>query len=58
VDAPGAARSHREAPEIDGVIAVPASLPVGTFQHVEITGALGPDLEAVPVDTAHVGSRP
>jgi ribosomal protein S12 methylthiotransferase len=52
VDAPGAARSHREAPEIDGVIAVPGSLPVGTFQHVEITGALGPDLEAVPVEVA------
>ena len=24
VDAPGVARSHREAPEIDGIVAVPA----------------------------------
>ena len=32
VDAPGVARSHREAPEIDGIIAVPTSLAVGTIQ--------------------------
>ena len=49
VDAPGTARSHREAPEIDGVVAVPDHLPVGTFQVVAITGAMGPDLEAAPV---------
>jgi ribosomal protein S12 methylthiotransferase len=48
VDAPGSARSHREAPEIDGTISVPSSLPAGTFHDVLITGALGPDLEAVP----------
>jgi ribosomal protein S12 methylthiotransferase len=48
VDAPGSARSHREAPEIDGTIAVPATLPAGTFHDVLITGALGPDLEALP----------
>src|SRR5690606_36003115 len=48
VDAPGLARSHREAPEIDGVVVVPEHLPVGTFQAVEITGAVGPDLEGVP----------
>jgi len=49
VDAPGTARSHREAPEIDGVIAVPEHLAVGAFHAVEITGALGPDLHGEPV---------
>ena len=47
VDEPGTARSHREAPEIDGVIKVPATLPVGAFAKVEITGVEGPDLHAV-----------
>ena len=47
VDAPGVGRTHREAPEIDGVVSVPADLPVGTFQSVTVTGALGPDLEAM-----------
>ncbi len=47
VDAPGVARSHREAPEIDGIIAVPEDLEVGTFAEVVVTGASGPDLEAV-----------
>ena len=46
VDAPGVGRTHREAPEIDGVVAVPRSLPVGTFAEVVVTGAAGPDLEA------------
>jgi ribosomal protein S12 methylthiotransferase len=49
VDAPGVARSHREAPEIDGVITVPRDLPVGALAKVQITGAAGPDLDAVPV---------
>ncbi len=44
VDAPGVARSVREAPEIDGVIHVDPSLPVGQFADVEIVDALGPDL--------------
>ncbi len=46
VDEPGVGRSHREAPEIDGVIAVPGDLAVGAFAEVTITGAAGPDLEA------------
>ena len=46
VDAPGVARSTREAPEIDGVIHVDATLPVGEFAAVEIVDALGPDLVA------------
>ncbi|HMC51649.1 MAG TPA: radical SAM protein, partial [Acidimicrobiales bacterium] len=49
VDRPGVARSHREAPEIDGVVLVPMDLEVGEIVEVEISGAIGPDLEAVPV---------
>ena len=46
VDEPGEARSHREAPEIDGIIEVPQDLLVGEFYDVEITSAMGPDLVA------------
>jgi ribosomal protein S12 methylthiotransferase len=46
VDEPGVGRTHREAPEIDGVVAVPDDLPVGGFAKVTVTGAEGPDLEA------------
>ncbi|HEV7888826.1 MAG TPA: 30S ribosomal protein S12 methylthiotransferase RimO [Acidimicrobiales bacterium] len=48
VDSAGIGRSHREAPEIDGVIRVPDSLPVGQFAKVSIVDSEGPDLEAVP----------
>ena len=48
VDAPGVARSHREAPEIDGIVVVPDDLPVGTFHSVRIVGAEGPDTHAEP----------
>jgi len=47
VDSPGIGRSHREAPEIDGVIHVSETLSVGSFVKVEIADALGPDLMAV-----------
>jgi ribosomal protein S12 methylthiotransferase len=46
VEAPGVGRSHREAPEIDGIITVPASLATGSFASLVVTGAEGPDLEA------------
>ena len=46
VDEPGIARGHREAPEIDGVVHVPEALDAGTFEHVRIVDALGPDLVA------------
>jgi len=46
VDSPGVGRGHREAPEIDGVVRVPVSLPVGQFAKVRITGVEGPDLDA------------
>jgi ribosomal protein S12 methylthiotransferase len=47
VDERGIARSHREAPSIDGVIHVDQRLEVGTFHDVEIVDAMGPDLVAV-----------
>jgi ribosomal protein S12 methylthiotransferase len=49
VDAPGVGRTHREAPEIDGVVEVPDELVVGSIERVVVTGATGPDLQAVPV---------
>ncbi len=49
VDAPGVGRSHREAPEIDGIITVPGSLAVGQLATVRITGAEGPDLFGKPM---------
>jgi ribosomal protein S12 methylthiotransferase len=51
VDRPGTARSPREAPEIDGVIRVPADLPVGSIHPLRITGSLGVDLVAERVGT-------
>ena len=49
VDAPGVARSHREAPEIDGIVTVPEALVVGELVKVRIEGAAGPDLDAAPL---------
>ncbi|MFZ4516766.1 MAG: 30S ribosomal protein S12 methylthiotransferase RimO [Microthrixaceae bacterium] len=49
VDEPGRARSHREAPEIDGIVEVPGDLAVGGFHAVRVVGATGPDLRAEPV---------
>jgi len=49
IDTAGIARSHREAPEIDGVIHVDTAGTPGTFLAVEIVDALGPDLVAAGV---------
>jgi ribosomal protein S12 methylthiotransferase len=49
IDEPGLARSHREAPEIDGVVRVDDSRPAGTWLDVRVTAAEGPDLDAEPV---------
>jgi len=46
VDEPGVGRSHREAPEIDGVVNLPTSLPVGRLVTVTVTGVAGTDLDA------------
>jgi ribosomal protein S12 methylthiotransferase len=63
VDAPGEGRTYREAPEIDGIVSVPADLPVGSFAEVVVTGADGPDLvaESAPragTPTDHPRARP
>lgn len=47
VDSPGVGRSHREAPEIDGIVKIPESATVGSFVEVHIIDALGPDLIGV-----------
>jgi ribosomal protein S12 methylthiotransferase len=46
VDEPGVGRSHREAPQIDGIVRVPESLTTGSFAKVRIVDAEGPDLVA------------
>jgi ribosomal protein S12 methylthiotransferase len=46
VDEAGVGRSHREAPEIDGIVEVPDSLAVGEIHDVTVRSAMGPDLVA------------
>jgi ribosomal protein S12 methylthiotransferase len=46
VDTPGVGRTHREAPEIDGIVSVPARLVPGSFARLTVRAAAGPDLEA------------
>lgn len=46
VDRPGVARSHREAPEIDGVVHVPRELAPGQYHDVAVSEVLGTDLRA------------
>ena len=57
VDAPGEGRTYREAPEIDGIVSLPADLPVGSFVEVVVTGADGPDLVAEPARAAGTRGR-
>ncbi len=57
IDTPGVARSTGEAPEIDGIISVPAELPVGAMTSVRIVDAEGPDLEALPVGDQPLGDH-
>lgn len=54
VDEVGVGRSVREAPEIDGTIAIPESLAVGSFAKVRVISALGPDCSAELVDAGLV----
>ncbi|NDF68573.1 MAG: radical SAM protein [Actinobacteria bacterium] len=46
VDETGVGRSHREAPQIDGIVRVPDTLVTGSFAKVRIVDAEGPDLVA------------
>ncbi len=48
VDQPGIGRTHREAPEIDGIVNVPSRLEVGVIHTLEVSDAAGPDLIASP----------
>jgi ribosomal protein S12 methylthiotransferase len=52
VDSEGVGRSHREAPEIDGIVYVGQNVPVGEFVDVKIVDALGPDLLTAGVDVS------
>ncbi len=56
VDRPGQGRSHREAPEIDGIITVPDHLEVGTFHRLRVVDSLGPDLVAASDPTMPVAA--
>lgn len=49
VDAPGRARSHREAPEIDGLIRAPRQLAVGSWVELKVVDSVGPDLVGLPL---------
>ena len=51
VDAPGVGRTHREAPEIDGIVLLPEALETGSIVDIEIANAIGPDLVAVGADS-------
>jgi ribosomal protein S12 methylthiotransferase len=46
VDEPGVGRSHREAPEIDGVVRLASGVEPGSWVDVSVVGAEGPDLDA------------
>jgi ribosomal protein S12 methylthiotransferase len=46
VETPGIGRSEGDAMEIDGVVSVPKTLPVGQFAEVTVTGAKAYDLVA------------
>ncbi len=56
VDAPGRGRTVHEAPEIDGIVRLPASLAVGSFADVEITASLGTDLVGAPLPSRDVAT--
>ncbi len=46
VDERGVGRTHREAPEIDGIVHLPDDLEPRAFATLTVTGAAGPDLSA------------
>jgi ribosomal protein S12 methylthiotransferase len=57
VDEPGVGRSHREAPEIDGIITVPDHLEPGSIVDVEVVAAEGPEVHAVLAQAVGAGER-
>ena len=54
VDRAGVARSHREAPDIDGVVHVDEAIAPGSFIEAVVTDAEGPDLTAAMLERAEV----
>jgi ribosomal protein S12 methylthiotransferase len=50
VDGPGRGRTVHEAPEIDGIVHLPADTVAGELLDVLVTAAVGPDLHAVRVE--------
>ncbi len=52
VEEPGVARAEGDAPDIDGRVYVPITVPVGEFAEVKITGCEDYDLLALPVGQA------
>src|SRR5581483_10913201 len=48
VEEPGVARGEADAPDIDGRVYLPLTVPVGDFVRVEITGCENYDLLALP----------
>ena len=51
-------RSYRDAPEIDGMVLVEGSVPIGEIVPVQITGALAHDLVARPLQPVQNMNRP
>jgi ribosomal protein S12 methylthiotransferase len=49
VEEPGVARGEADAPDIDGRVYVPITVPIGEFVPVKITGYEDYDLLALPV---------
>ena len=49
VEEPGVARGEADAPDIDGRVYLPITVPVGDFVNVEITGYEDYDLLALPI---------
>ena len=49
VEEPGVARGEADAPDIDGRVYVPLTVPIGEFAQMRITGYEDYDLLALPV---------
>jgi len=47
IDSPGAGRSVRECPEIDGIVMLDPAVAVGSLVEVDIVASHGTDLEGV-----------
>jgi ribosomal protein S12 methylthiotransferase len=45
-------RSYRDAPEVDGLVIIPAELPVGSLVPIQIDGAMVYDLTGVPAQVS------